>query len=159
MGIIFEIGQAIISTSYGDVGIDILRVPPVVIEGIENLKPQENYIDFSYSGFEDFKEKTDTRGLFEELAPYHPYDKLLERKHLDMLNQAIERFKAKNPNATPKYYSEREKDADGFDINDPETWWKDDSTTENADLATLLRFRFWMEWALNYCNIPTFANR
>ena len=79
------------------------------------------------------------RFFFDEksgLLSQHPGCAVLQPRHLHEVQSAIERFRARFPEATPRF----------------------DVSTEDAHLARLLWLEWWMAWALANCELPAFYN-
>jgi len=82
--------------------------------------------------------------LFKTLIPTHPARVHLSREMLVGLDKVIEIAQLKNPAIIPRFSEDHE----------PYTADSDKA----AHLARLLRFRYWIAWALDNCKIPTLYN-
>jgi hypothetical protein len=94
----------------------------------------------SYGQWESLANEAGLKSLFFDkqrgLLTQNPACAVLERAHLHEVQSAIERFRARFPEATPRF----------------------DMSTEDAHLARLLWLEWWMEWALANCELPAFYN-
>ena len=70
------------------------------------------------------------------LLSQHPGCAVLESRHLQEVQSAVERFRTRFPEATPRC----------------------DMSTEDAHLARLLWVEWWMGWALANCEMPAIYN-
>lgn len=113
----------------------------------------------SYSGWAEFCRFTGLYDLFygkneqkettrdDALLSQHPGCVPLTEKHRREVNAAYEAFKIKYPNAVPTYGNIKSMlDADP---NNPD---------ENGQMCRLVWLHYWVNWALDNCKKPVFAN-
>lgn len=99
--------------------------------------------DLFYGGrYQQGQTPTRDDGLLTEHAGCVP----LTERHRREINAAFEAFKIKYPNAKPTYGNA--------------TDWEDDpeNPSENAWMCRLVWLHYWVNWALDNCEKPVFAN-
>ena len=104
-----------------------------------------------FSGLYDlFYGKNEARELTRDdaLLHEHPGCIPLTEKQRREVNEAYEAFKKKYPNAKPTYGDIPKGSFDG-DPNNPE---------ENGQMCRLVWLHYWVNWALDNCKQPVFAN-
>ena len=147
MGVDIRIGEAILGSpdNYPDcnehrVVVEKTHGGPVfsgdIYTGDSNERPA------SYIAWGDFIDRVGLRDFFHDkqtgLFREHPGAFLLLPSHLETVEEAITRFSRKYPNTVPRYVSK-----------DP---------PENYDLVRLLWLEYWIDRALDSCELPTIYN-
>lgn len=142
MTIDFRIGQPVlrIYPEYREVSIEIEEIKAEDLEGIQNASNLSNFFGFSYLGFDKFLTVVDGRGFFEPFVEQHPGTVPLLPEDLTALDAIIARYKQAHPQAQAIFANEALEDM------------------SSHYLAHLLRFRFWIAWALANCATPVFQN-
>ena len=81
----------------------------------------------------------------------HPGCVPLTEQHRKEINDAVLRWKAKYPNAEPTYGQIPPEGALGFSVDK-------ENPEENAYMCRLVWLHYWVNWALDNCKQPVFAN-
>lgn len=98
-----------------------------------------------FCGIEDMFYNKET-GLLRE----HPGCFPITKKHQEIINEALDNFKKKYPNAKAGYSPK---------INEKEGIYEDkDWPEENSWMTRLLWLKYWIDWALVNCKKPVFYN-
>lgn len=103
----------------------------------------------SYTSWHNFTDFVGLRELMydedEGFLKEHPGEVLLNSKHKEIIDQAMDKFKVKFPNVVAGYSPKN----DGIDPEWPE---------ENAMLVRLEWLKYWVDWSLANCENPIFRN-
>ena len=116
----------------------------------------------SYSGWHDFAGYSGLYSLFfgkehkdgylvrdDALLVEHPGAVPLAEQHRREINAALERWKTLYPHAVPTYGNIDPKKFNDTDPDNPEENWK---------MTRLVWLHYWVNWALDNCDRPVFAN-
>jgi hypothetical protein len=91
----------------------------------------------SYTGWEGFLKKTNTKHILGKFTEKHPNCLPVTKEDVDAVFNALQLYK--NTATLPP-------------------GWSDDEKTYDYDLARLIWFEFWMRWAVENCETPSFEN-
>lgn len=101
----------------------------------------------SYTSWGDSMDFLGLRKFSNAVLAEHPGVVPLTQEHKKEIDEAYERFYAKYPNAKAGYSP----NSDGF--REDENW-----PEENGYAVRLEWLKFWVDWALENCKVPVFAN-
>jgi hypothetical protein len=113
----------------------------------------------SYTAWAEFCRDAGLYDLFfgketrdDTLIREHPGCIPLTEKHRREVNAAMEAWKVKYPDAVPTY---GEKCPEG---EHPLMWTDENNPEENGKMCRLVWLHYWVNWAMDNCERPVFAN-
>ena len=113
----------------------------------------------SYGSWSDFCEEAGLEELFygyhqrdDTLLSQHPGCIPLTEKHRKEINAALENWKRKYPDANPTYGKPCPEGESSL------SWEDKDNPKENAMMCRLVWLHYWVNWAMDNCEKPVFAN-
>lgn len=154
------IGEAVFSDpdkEYNDIWIVVhsIQLPNAPKFRGDDMTGQGNSRHPAYSGWSNFCDRTGLYKLFFDehhgLMRKHPGCFRLRKTDRASIKEALDSYKAKHPNSIPGWCSCKECNS----------CFKSDNLPHeelDGDLARLIWLDFWVDWAMNNCDVPVISN-